>query len=40
MKFKKGDLPPIKRKSKVLEKKEIMKSPPKLDFKKKNNFNI
>ena len=37
MKFKKGELPPIKRKSKVYEKKEIT-PPPKLDFQKKNNF--
>ena len=38
MKFKKGELPPIKRKTKVYEKKEIMPPPPKVDFKKKNNF--
>ena len=38
MEFKKGELPPIKRKTKVYEKKEIMPSPPKVDFKKKNNF--
>lgn len=37
MKFKKGELPPIKRKSKIYEKKEIT-PPPKLDFQKKNNF--
>jgi uncharacterized CHY-type Zn-finger protein len=36
-KFKKGELPPIKRKSQLNEKKE-MASPPKIDFKKKNNF--
>ena len=39
IKFKKGELPPIKRKSKVLEKKEILpSSPPKLNFQNKNNF--
>ena len=36
MKFKKGELPPIKRKSRVYEKKDI--SPPKVNLEKKNNF--
>jgi hypothetical protein len=36
MKFKKGELPPIKRKSRVYEKKDM--SPPKVNLEKKNNF--
>ena len=36
--IRKGELPPIKRRSNLLEKKEITQPPPKIDFKQKNNF--